>query len=45
MVVCIPALQIILEKRLSAHEDGIGAKYTKGRTPLRVIYQERMLKP
>ena len=29
-----------LEKRLSAHRAGKGAKYTKGRQPLTVIYEE-----
>ena len=28
------------EKRLAAHEDGTGAKYTKGRGPFEVLYQE-----
>jgi putative endonuclease len=27
-------------KRLSAHRDGKGAKYTKGRQPLDLIYEE-----
>ena len=29
-----------LAKRLLAHEQGTGAKYTKGRAPFSVIYQE-----
>jgi putative endonuclease len=29
-----------LERRLVAHESGKGAKYTKGRGPFRVLYQE-----
>lgn len=29
-----------LEKRLAAHEDGSGAKYTKGRGPFRLLYTE-----
>lgn len=29
-----------MEKRLAAHEAGKGAKYTKGRSPLRLVYQE-----
>jgi putative endonuclease len=30
-----------LPQRLIAHENGSGAKYTKGRGPFRVVYQER----
>ena len=29
-----------LEKRLEAHNQGRGAKYTKGRSPVTIIYQE-----
>jgi putative endonuclease len=29
-----------LEKRLSAHNAGDGAKYTRGRTPVRLLYSE-----
>ncbi|MEI7841838.1 MAG: GIY-YIG nuclease family protein [Gallionellaceae bacterium] len=29
-----------LEKRLAAHNAGEGAKYTRGRVPLKLIYQE-----
>lgn len=29
-----------LEKRMLAHEQGLGAKYTKGRAPFAVIYEE-----
>ncbi len=29
-----------LEKRLEAHRNGTGAKYTRGRTPLKLIYTE-----
>lgn len=29
-----------LEKRLAAHAAGRGAKYTRGRGPLRVVYTE-----
>ena len=29
-----------LEARLSAHSDGTGAKYTKGRGPFQVVYEE-----
>lgn len=28
------------ERRLSQHENGSGAKYTKGRGPFKVVYQE-----
>ena len=29
-----------LERRLAEHEAGQGAKYTKGRGPLQLVYQE-----
>ena len=29
-----------LEKRLTAHNTGEGAKYTRGRTPVRLVYRE-----
>lgn len=29
-----------LEKRLKAHNDGKGAKYTKSRLPVRLVYYE-----
>ncbi len=29
-----------LDKRLSAHNAGEGAKYTRGRTPLQLVYAE-----
>ena len=29
-----------LEKRLEAHRSGKGAKYTRGRGPLELVYQE-----
>ncbi len=29
-----------LEKRLQAHQAGYGAKYTRGRTPVELIYYE-----
>ncbi len=29
-----------LAKRLAAHNAGEGAKYTRGRTPLQLLYQE-----
>jgi len=32
-----------LEKRLSAHNQGIGAKYTRGRGPFTIVYTEEYL--
>ncbi|WP_026688712.1 GIY-YIG nuclease family protein [Alteribacter aurantiacus] len=29
-----------VEKRLKTHERGLGAKYTRGRAPLKVVYEE-----
>ena len=29
-----------IEKRLEAHNSGQGAKYTKGRTPVKLVYLE-----
>jgi putative endonuclease len=29
-----------LEKRLNAHNAGEGAKYTRGRTPVKLVYRE-----
>ena len=29
-----------LDKRLSTHNEGLGAKYTRGRTPVEIIYYE-----
>ncbi len=29
-----------VEKRLEAHRNGKGAKYTRGRSPLELVYQE-----
>ncbi len=29
-----------VERRLKAHQSGKGAKYTRGRGPLRVVYRE-----
>lgn len=29
-----------VEKRLEAHRSGKGAKYTRGRTPLELVYEE-----
>jgi len=29
-----------LEKRITAHNDGTAAKYTRGRTPVQLIYAE-----
>jgi putative endonuclease len=31
-----------LESRLAAHRDGKGAKYTRGRGPLELVYQEAL---
>ena len=30
-----------VEKRLEAHRSGKGAKYTRGRTPLELVYREQ----
>ncbi len=30
-----------LERRVAEHNDGVGAKYTRGRTPVEVIHHER----
>lgn len=30
-----------LERRISMHENGSGAKYTKGRGPFKTVYTER----
>lgn len=32
-----------LEKRLAQHQSGKGAKYVRGRTPVRLAYQEQHL--
>jgi len=32
-----------IEKRLFDHENGRGAKYTKGRGPLQLVYREKFL--
>lgn len=29
-----------VEKRLQKHNEGKGAKYTRGRTPVKLVYQE-----
>ena len=29
-----------IDKRLAAHNQGVGAKYTKGRTPVELVYLE-----
>jgi putative endonuclease len=29
-----------LDERISAHNDGTGAKYTRGRTPVTLVYSE-----
>lgn len=31
-----------LKRRIAAHASGRGAKYTRGRGPLRLVYQERV---
>ena len=31
---------IDLEKRLQQHQEGTGSKYTRGRCPVRLVYQE-----
>lgn len=30
-----------LERRIGEHNDGTGAKYTRGRTPVELVYTER----
>lgn len=30
-----------IKRRVSEHDDGDGAKYTRGRTPVELIYSER----
>ncbi len=30
-----------LQRRIDEHNDGNGAKYTRGRTPVRLLYHER----
>ena len=30
-----------IERRLSEHNSGLGAKYTKGRAPLKLVYSEQ----
>ncbi len=30
-----------VERRLAEHRSGVGAKYTRGRSPLRVVHRER----
>ena len=30
-----------MEKRLEAHNQGLGAKYTRGRTPVELVYLEQ----
>lgn len=32
-----------LEKRITAHNSGKGAKYTKGRGPVKMVYSEKYL--
>ncbi|MFQ5510869.1 MAG: GIY-YIG nuclease family protein [Candidatus Krumholzibacteriia bacterium] len=31
----------LMEKRLAAHQAGTASKYTRGRCPVRLVYQER----
>ena len=31
-----------IDKRIKAHKDGKGAKYTKGRRPLKLVYLEEL---
>ncbi len=31
-----------IDKRFKAHDDGKGAKYTKGRRPLKLVYLEEL---
>ena len=33
-------ITINIEKRLLAHEEGRGAKYTKGRAPFKIVYKK-----
>lgn len=32
-----------IEKRLEKHEKGVGAKYTRGRAPFKLVYEESYL--
>ncbi|MBI5553826.1 MAG: GIY-YIG nuclease family protein [Candidatus Diapherotrites archaeon] len=32
-----------LQKRLQAHQEGKGAKYTRGRRPLKLVYSKKFL--
>ncbi len=32
-----------IERRVSEHETGVGAKYTRGRGPLRLVYSEELV--
>ena len=34
-------ITVDVEKRFAAHSDGRGAKYTRGRGPLELVYRER----
>lgn len=34
-------ITVDLEKRLAAHRSGKGAKYTRGRAPLELVYTEK----
>ena len=35
-----PGITVDVEKRLEAHRGGKGAKYTRGRGPLELVYRE-----
>lgn len=37
---CTRALPVDVQKRLSTHNRGKGAKYTRSRLPVRLVYQE-----
>lgn len=32
-----------LEKRINKHNSGLGAKYTRGRLPVHIVYSEKFL--
>jgi putative endonuclease len=34
-------ITVDLRRRLEAHQRGVGAKYTRGRRPLTLVYRER----
>lgn len=31
-----------IDKRIATHNSGKGAKYTRGRTPVKLVYQEKL---